>query len=219
MLAQGGLLGLGDWRGGRRTALRPFERRELGLPPGGNVAGVAQQQEQPGGHGNDAAGQQPHQPGAAGSGAAQSGLRTLHPGVGGPNGTSRQLGQAKGGSEQVVGAGVLKGQAPTRGAAEDANTGQLRAVGFVQLALQACHGGTHGLPGLGNGHAQVLAQGIHQQAVVAGEGLVECHELGGRAQRLAAGQGARRRGIGHKAPKFRNNDAVVVAEQGADVVG
>ena len=219
MLAQGGLLGLGEGDN-RGRALRPFPGGQAAAPAARQAHDlVVGQQKQAGGHRNGSGGQQLRPARAAGGRAPQGGLRALEAGIVGPHRTGGQLGQAKGGRQQVVGARVLKGQPPAHGPAENPDAGQLRPVGFVELALEARYGGAHRFAGLSDAQAQTGAQGIHEQPVVAGQGLIEGHQLGGRAQRLPAGPGTGGRYVGHEAPKIRNYHAVVVAEQGADVVG
>ncbi|RZK52859.1 MAG: hypothetical protein EOO59_13130, partial [Hymenobacter sp.] len=51
----------------------------------------------------------------------------------------------------------------------------------LQLVVQRGHGLAQVLAGLGGRQAQLLAQGVHEQAVVAGQGLVEGDLPGGRA--------------------------------------
>nr|GFD26357.1 hypothetical protein [Tanacetum cinerariifolium] len=67
---------------------------------------------------------------------------------------------------------------------------------------------------------QLLAQGVYEQAIVAGQGLVEGHLPSGWTEQMAAGGLHFGRGVfGHEAAKIRNYHAVVVAEQRAQVVG
>ena len=53
------------------------------------------------------------------------------------------------------------------------------------------------LASLSDGHVQVVAQGVHQKPIISGKGLIERHQLGGRAQGLAAGLRPGRRYLGH----------------------
>ena len=137
----------------------------------------------------------------------------------GAHGPRGQLGQTKRCGEQIIGAGVFEDQPAPDRPAENADTRQLGAVVFVEFLLQTGHGGPHALAGFGNGQAQVLAQGIDEQTIVAREGLIEGDELGGWAQGLTAGLGPGGRHLGHQSAKVRNNHAVVVTEQRTDVVG